>query len=111
MTSDAIDANAGEPVQCTKCEQPNPATSEVCSHCGAHLFVYCRECGKKNPRVARRCRCGAELHRPRRRRSTKKVVRKRIKLTLLTSAFVAFGIVMIYSLVVILSGLKRLLFH
>jgi hypothetical protein len=97
MTAEAQAGGAGESVLCAKCDHSNPLDLEVCAHCGAHLYVFCRFCGKKNPRAARRCSCGADLHRPRRRRSAGKAARKRVRLTVLILGFVALALSMVYA--------------
>ncbi|MCL5097573.1 MAG: zinc ribbon domain-containing protein [Candidatus Omnitrophica bacterium] len=51
-------------VQCAKCEHLNPRRSNVCSECGAHLYVHCHHCGHRNQRMHEHCtHCGRLLHR------------------------------------------------
>ena len=66
-------------VKCAKCGRASKKDEEVCERCGAHLYVYCRDCGEKNERSISRCMCGADLHHPRRRKSMRRLVRKRIR--------------------------------
>lgn len=103
-------ANVDGRIACAKCDHSNPAGREVCEGCGSHLFVFCRECGQKNERGRSRCACGADLHRSRRRRSLKKVLRKRTKQILLSLALLLFGASVIYLVIVLMRGLTRLVF-
>ncbi len=51
-------------ILCAKCEHLNPGDTNVCSYCGAHLFVTCHHCGHRNQRAYSRCaHCRRRLHR------------------------------------------------
>jgi len=40
-----------------------------CEACAAHLYINCKTCGAKNPRVMETCaECGRDLHREKRKR-------------------------------------------
>lgn len=57
-------AQHAEVVYCARCDHQNPWEFKTCEKCGAHLYVTCHNCGKRNERAAIRCdECGRPLHR------------------------------------------------
>lgn len=95
-------------VLCAKCEHLNPPHSNECETCGAHLFLSCKECGEGNERVRTRClKCGRRLHRSWLQRSRKKMGRGG-RLMAAKVVLYCFGLLLVYGLLVLVSGLLSL---
>lgn len=109
MNSSALE-NAGRThtrkgVLCAKCEHLNPPESNECETCGAHLFLACKQCGEGNERVRTQCvRCGHRLHRSFLHRSRRRLGRKG-KLVLARVGLYCLGVILLYGLLVLVSGL------
>src|SRR5262245_45000883 len=53
-----------EGIPCAKCQHLNPAGSNTCEECKAHLWVACHHCGHRNRRIDAHCsECAGRLHR------------------------------------------------
>jgi ribosomal protein L40E len=47
---------------CTKCGTENPPKTDLCTACGAHLYLVCRECKHRNYRGLSNCeKCNQPL--------------------------------------------------
>jgi hypothetical protein len=87
-------------VLCGQCDHLNPPGSRHCSVCGSHLYVACRDCGKRSPRVLARCPyCGRRLHRPPWRRWRRSLLKNRGKINpvlvvlVIVVAFIAYKVI------------------
>jgi uncharacterized paraquat-inducible protein A len=87
-------------VLCAKCEHLNPASAELCEKCGAHLYIACTHCGRKNKRVDARCyHCHHRLHHSKFHRLKRKLIPKNWKslvwqaILLLVASFIVYKIV------------------
>ena len=54
----------GRAVTCYRCTHVNAPGRGTCRKCGAHLFIRCKDCGARNPRIQPLClECGRRMHR------------------------------------------------
>ena len=96
-------------VLCAKCEHLNPPQMNECETCGAHLFLACKECGEGNERVRTRCvKCGRRLHRSLWQRSRKRMGRSG-RLAVAKVLLFCLGLLLMYGLFVVVSGLFSLI--
>lgn len=88
-------------VLCAKCEHLNPGGKHSCERCGAHLYIACKDCGARNPRVHTRCdNCSRRLHRSWLSRLENRVFKRGRKLTLVQLVLLAGAVVVIYQVIV-----------
>ena len=53
--ANAPSRRTGNSILCPVCERLNALDLERCDRCGGELFIDCRRCGARNPRVNTRC--------------------------------------------------------
>jgi hypothetical protein len=94
-------------VACAKCHTVNPRGSNVCSQCGAHLYVTCHGCGHRNERYFVRCaHCGRRLHRSFWRRMRKKYLPDDRKVKPLYVVLLIIMVLLAYKIIIWLSELR-----
>jgi len=92
---------SGENIPCAKCGHENPAGSNTCGECEAHLWVVCHHCGHRNRRVDGHCvECARRLHRSLWRRASKKLFGNRRNITAWQIVTLAVGVWLAYKIVI-----------
>ena len=101
------DLSPHKEVLCAKCEHLNPARLDTCSSCGAHLYIACHACGRRNRRVNSQClECGRKLHRAWWRRWKSRNLNKSAKTTLLEGALFIVVVLLVFEIIVKLSEFR-----
>ena len=97
----------GRAVTCYRCTHVNAPGRGTCRKCGAHLFIRCKDCGARNPRIQPLClECGRRMHRSAlskfraafKRPGAGPGIRKRIIWAVVAAVLVAAGYVIVIEL-------------